>query len=408
MLHFVLGERVRAAVATTCGSTPSNVDTSDLRRAIEESTGQSLDWFFDQWVTNTGIPEWDVSYAHHPQRHAVAVHVRQIGRVFRTPVEIAVTTAAGEQIRRVWIDRPDQEFTFDVDTPPLIVSVDRGSHVLKQQRFEKSVSELAYQARHDSDASGRIWAARALAGAKAPEAAAALAEMVTHDAYWPARVEAARALRDRHEAVVRAAALAGLSDTRSGVRRESARLLAGFRDDDTVQAALLEAVAHDESYYVVREAARSLVAAGSPKAASIVARLLDTPSDKDLLRIAALDLLGTLGDPAALPLARRHAGSDAPAGDRAAALRTLGVGNAGNATDRGPILDELTSALRTGPEVVKLAALDGLERMADPATSPALRAAGETTAVSGPNDALLRRRVRDLLRTLEMADRRER
>ena len=38
------------------------------------------------------------------------------------PVDIAITTAAGEKIHRVQIDKREKEFTFEVDSKPLIVN----------------------------------------------------------------------------------------------------------------------------------------------------------------------------------------------------------------------------------------------------------------------------------------------
>ena len=36
--------------------------TTDLKKAIEETTGQNLDWFFKQWIYEPGFPEYDVNW----------------------------------------------------------------------------------------------------------------------------------------------------------------------------------------------------------------------------------------------------------------------------------------------------------------------------------------------------------
>ena len=38
------------------------VETADLRIAIEDATGQGLNWFFDQWLHQGGHPEFNVSW----------------------------------------------------------------------------------------------------------------------------------------------------------------------------------------------------------------------------------------------------------------------------------------------------------------------------------------------------------
>ncbi len=37
------------------------VSTEDFRIAIEETTGQSMDWFFDQWLYRMGHPIFEVT-----------------------------------------------------------------------------------------------------------------------------------------------------------------------------------------------------------------------------------------------------------------------------------------------------------------------------------------------------------
>lgn len=400
MLRFVLGpDAWRSAMRQFLRRNAyANVTTADLQAAVEDSTGKAVGWFFDQWVRTGGFPDLTVSYSYDAASRNIRLSVTQSGRPYRMPVDVAVTTARGERIHRIWLGEPSQQVTLPVDDAPLIVNFDRGGRVMKLLRFEKSATELAYQARHDTDAIGRVWAANALKGSAAPEAETVLIEMMTRDRFWAARVEAARALAGRRGAGVRAAALAALADQRPIVRREAARLLGSFPDDE-IWNALRRAVDTDESYYVVREAARALVAGKAPDAFAILERLLTTRSEKDLLRVAALDLFATLGAPAAFDLAFPYAIPEVPPAVQAAALRAIAT--LGGAASRHMVLDRLTSALAAGPEAVKLAAVDGLERLPDRAAIPHLRAAADAPAATGPNDALLRRRIRDLLRKLE-------
>jgi aminopeptidase N len=34
-----------------------NVVTRDIQRVAEQSFGGTMEWFFDQWIRGTGIPE---------------------------------------------------------------------------------------------------------------------------------------------------------------------------------------------------------------------------------------------------------------------------------------------------------------------------------------------------------------
>ena len=63
------------------------------------------------------------------------------------PVDVAITTAAGEKVHRVFINKAEQEFVFPVDSTPLIVNFDKGNYLIKQVNFQRSDMELAYQLR---------------------------------------------------------------------------------------------------------------------------------------------------------------------------------------------------------------------------------------------------------------------
>jgi aminopeptidase N len=63
MLRFVLGEEMfwKSHQSLRSQESMENVETSDLKAAIEEATGQNLDWFFDEWVYRMGHPQFEVT-----------------------------------------------------------------------------------------------------------------------------------------------------------------------------------------------------------------------------------------------------------------------------------------------------------------------------------------------------------
>src|SRR5712692_3595550 len=64
MLRFVLGEKLfwKSLAHYAQISRQQNVETDDLRRAIEEATGRNLEGFFSQWLYKAGHPEFKVRY----------------------------------------------------------------------------------------------------------------------------------------------------------------------------------------------------------------------------------------------------------------------------------------------------------------------------------------------------------
>ena len=114
------------------------VDTHDLENAIMESTGQNLDWFFEQWVYKAGHPVFDVNYQWNESAQKVVLQVNQTQQisdrvpVFQTPVVIGITTPSGKHSYRVWLRKQEEHFEFQCPEKPLLVRFDEGDHLLKE------------------------------------------------------------------------------------------------------------------------------------------------------------------------------------------------------------------------------------------------------------------------------------
>jgi aminopeptidase N len=147
-----------------------NVVTADLQRAFEQTTGQRLDWFFNQWVYGAGFPELRVRSSYNAATRQLTLNVVQTQtptsstpEAFRLPVEIELATPRGARTERIEITRRMQSFTFQLDSKPLMIRFDKGEKILKKLDFPRSRAMMAYQMQHSADLIGRREAARALA-----------------------------------------------------------------------------------------------------------------------------------------------------------------------------------------------------------------------------------------------------
>src|SRR5215831_2143195 len=125
------------------------VETAQFRIAIEETTGQPMDWFFDEWVYKMGHPVFEVTHNYDAAKKELTVNVRQQQKpdpewqypqvtFFQTPVDIEIGTAASTRVERVQIEpKEEQSFKFVVDSEPLLVGFDYNGTLIKELTFVK-------------------------------------------------------------------------------------------------------------------------------------------------------------------------------------------------------------------------------------------------------------------------------
>jgi len=318
------------------------VETGQFRIAIEETTGQPMDWFFDEWLYKMGHPVFRVSQDYDAARKTLVIRVRQEQLLdlesqypqvvlFQTPVDIEIGTANGNRIERVQIDaKQEQSFRFSVDSEPLLVNFDYGGTIIKELVFEKTTGQLVYQLAHDQDVLGRIWAlqqlrARLNDGKVGPgdrqAIIAGLNEALTGDQFWGTRLEAAASLTGVRE--TRNTLLAATRDADARVRARAVASLAAAKDPTLADA--YQKLLSDRSYAVIRAAALALGQTKSPTAYESLIKLTDEPSWRDTIRASALNGLAALGDKRALELGFKFYVAGNPNAVRIGALALIGT-----------------------------------------------------------------------------------
>ena len=318
------------------------VETEQFRIAIEETTGQPMDWFFEQWLYKMGHPIFRVTQDYDPAKKSLTLTVTQEQRpdpesqypqvvYFQTPVDIEIATASDTRIERVQIAaKEEQTFTLGVDSEPLLVNFDYGDMLIKELIFNKTTGQLVYQLAHDQDVLGRIWALQQLAtrmndtktaGGDRQSIIKAIADTATNDEFWGTRLEAVTSLTGSKEA--KDTLLTAARDKNARVRARAVSALAATKDPSL--ATVYQQFLNDPSYAVIRAAAFAFGETKNPSAYNELTKLVDVPSWRETIRASALSGLEALGDKRALGLGFKYSAAGNPNGVRASALGLLGA-----------------------------------------------------------------------------------
>jgi aminopeptidase N len=171
MLRDVLGDAdfKRSITAYLKKHGNSEAWTPDLIKVIHETTGQSVDWFFDQWITRGGEPHYQISFEE--QNDRIILNIRQIQEinalrpVFMMPVNYEFTFTDGtktkltqwnrEEIQQIVVPKKaGQKLSYFLFDP--------NNKILKKTTFIRSNEFLMNQFSKSENMSDRLDALKAL------------------------------------------------------------------------------------------------------------------------------------------------------------------------------------------------------------------------------------------------------
>ena len=325
MLHKHLGDENwwKAINHYLVSNANQPVSTEEFRIAVEEATGQSMDWFFDQWLYKMGHPIFEVTQKYNEASKQLTLSIKQTQQIdpnnefpqvrfFQTFVDVEIGTPTGTRVERVWL-KPQEEniFSFTTDSKPNLVNFDYEGTLIKELKFAKSVDELIFQLKNDKDVLGRNWAMKELSRiaksstADREKVITALRNAASGDAVWQIRRAALSEINSvlmptNEKAMVKfdeataQTLLKAIKDANSLVRADAFEILGLSRDVKYVDLYL--AAFTDQSYTVIDKAAVALARTKSPRAFAALTKLTGSKSWKDRIAIAGLRGLVELAD----------------------------------------------------------------------------------------------------------------
>ncbi len=378
------------------------VETIDLLRAIEKSSGRNLAFLFDQYVYRGGHPEYKVSYSWDNEAKLAKLTIvqTQAGEKdsdcfnLKLPITFSIVkrkSASVLQTLTIQVQEKTQTFYIPLSEKPNFVSFDAGNHYLKTVTLDYPFPELKAQLQHDPDPVSRIYAAEAIAEKGTLEAVQTLAIALKEDPFWGVRAEVAQLLSNIKLDQVFDALVSGLKDKEARVRRAVVGVLATFKTNDSYKALKSVAEKGDPSYYVEAAALQSI---GTIAAST----LQDKPKDDKVIKlfktalkerggwnetirggaIAGLSQLKTSSAALALLLEYTVIGTPQPL--RLAAVRALGVIASGQEpTQVTQILERLAVLADESFFLTQVSVVIALGQMETPKAISLLRQLAERT-----------------------------
>ncbi len=329
MLHKQLGdEKWKKSINLYLKNNANKpVTTEDFRKAIEEVTGDPMEWFFDQWVYRVGHPVFDVSKKYDVSKKELTITVKQTQQLdsaqlyqqtefFQGKIEVEID----KKIETIWLAaQAENVFTFSLLQEPKLINFDYQSAWLKEVTFLKTFDELIYLLQNSSDALARQSAIGELVILAKNDTATqtdktklanTLRSIIQSNAYWRLRMNSLSQLRNllvtpgqpaKLDDVTTKMLLDIIAKDKSWVKATAIAFL-GVTLNPKYADFYIHAMS-DKSDRVVNSAAIALGRSKSPKAFDALAKLVRRPSWKNQSLMSSLSGLQQLGDPRGFDIA---------------------------------------------------------------------------------------------------------
>ncbi len=325
MLRKHLGEEKwwKAIVLYTKANAGKLVSTNDFLKAVEEASGEKMQWFFDQWLYKMGHPVFEITKNYDQAKKQLILTVKQNQKIDVTNQSTQVEFFKGKieieidgKIEQVWLEaKAINDFAFSCAKQPRLVNFDFESTWIKEITFQKTFDELVYELKNSKDLLAKQYAMVELGTLAKNEKTSPeiktkikteLRTIILSKNYW--RFKNAAMLQLRHiigsekiDSVTIQMLLTVIKNDRSWVKASAISFL-GLTKDQKFTGLYLTAL-NDVSDRVINAAAVALGKTKDPRAFEALKKLVTKPSMKSQSLLSALGGLKELGDQRAFEIA---------------------------------------------------------------------------------------------------------
>lgn len=170
-----------------------SAEAHDLRLAFEKTTGEDLNWFFNQWYFSQGHPEFELDYNYIDSAQTLELTVKQTQDpkyhvpVYKIPVDVNIYISEDSMLRQsIIVDEREQTFQFEFAVEPKLVVFDPDKVLLARVQDDKSEEQMAFQYARASSYMDRYLSVITLAESGRPKAKDVLTAALD-DEHWTIR-----------------------------------------------------------------------------------------------------------------------------------------------------------------------------------------------------------------------------
>ncbi|NRF40844.1 M1 family aminopeptidase [Pedobacter foliorum] len=255
-----------------------NGEAHQLRLAMEEASGQDMNWFFNQWYFSSGHPKITIDYAWDESTKTQKVTLKQTqpGDPFTLPMAIDVYSGGSKKRYQVTFKDAVQTFTFASTTKPDLVNVDADKVLLAEKEDHKSLAEFAFQYAHAPLFMDRLEAIDAAGKNKKNAEGAKVLLSALNDKYYSLRIQALDSIASDDSELLRSAMPAiqklAAADPNTTVQAQAISIIGGNKN--AADLPLFKKGLESKSY-AVQGASLLALALQQPEEALATARVLE-------------------------------------------------------------------------------------------------------------------------------------
>jgi len=242
----------------------SSVEIHNFRLAMEEVTGEDLNWFFNQWFFRAGHPILDIQIDYDEAKKVSVINLSQTQDedVYKLPLAVDIYVDGKVVRENITMTEREQSFEIGVASKPDVVNVDAEKILLGEKSVKLSKDEYVHLLKNGPKYLDKYEALYGLQDHQNEEVVQDAMIAAMDDPYWATRSRAALNLdmsRDaiKEKALDRVKKMAS-SDEKSTARQSALQVLTGLEDPSTKDL-FVKTIETDLSYGAVGDALKGLI-----------------------------------------------------------------------------------------------------------------------------------------------------